>query len=927
MIQAKMAVLALACMVVLFAITPNGFAQPTYQVLQGTAPSTGTSGTKNGNEMPVGDFASVAVTISGTFSSGTVVFEGSTDHFVNVTTAILATKVADGTQTTSPTVVGTWSVPCAGFLQVRARFASVTGTVLVTGRPSVYTLGKGSGGGSGAPADATFITQTPNATLTNEQALSALSTGLVKNTTTTGVLSIAGASDLPSAIDAAKIANGSVSSTEFQYLDGVTSAIQTQLNARITGILTPGTILVATGVNAVGDSGITDDGSQLSFNRANLTFGTSDVTASFSNTPQTIGFLAGSTGLNIDGTAQTVTIVASSGAVLPTITTGIWHGTVIDGLYGGTGVANSGKTITLGGNLVTSGAFATTITSTATTNSTLPAGTHSLAPLDSPSFTGTVGISGATTTGPDVEVSITGDTFARVAMGINTTDVARIGFGPGNAARDTFLERAGVATLRHGGPDAAAPVAQIESMQNVVAGTSNTAGANYTLKMGQGTGTGIGGSYIVQVAPAGSTGTSQNALANALVIDSTKLVAIPGSLSIGAGAAITNSGAGGALGTGAFAAAGATTTLNNLGTTSINADLLPASTQNLGSTALPWATQVFGSTTQYGTWGATAGSLNLVAAGSATNIGVTVTPKGAGGLGIGAAASLAKLEITGGIGYLGGNTLVTARFAATPTNNRIAVIFDNLTAGSSASSLFILQKGGTEKWSYGNDSENNGTQSFFVFDSVAAKNRLYISSGGNLNIGSGGVLGISSTTDAGGTLDSSLSRISAGLFGVGTGAAGSFAGNLKLTDIVQVGKITTYNNVATAGIGVPAIVAAGRVTAQSAANASISTYTVGAADSSFDVSMNMNVTAATVLSTSLNCDYTDESNTARTMILPTTSVSGTFLSGGLVTGAGAFETPAMHIRCRAGTAITLYTAAGTFTSTTYTAEGNIKQTK
>lgn len=43
------------------------------------------------------------------------------------------------------------------------------------------------------------------------------------------------------AIDASKIANGSVSNTEFQYLDGVTSAIQTQLNAKqatITGAAT-----------------------------------------------------------------------------------------------------------------------------------------------------------------------------------------------------------------------------------------------------------------------------------------------------------------------------------------------------------------------------------------------------------------------------------------------------------------------------------------------------------------------------------------------------------------------------------------------------------------------------------------------------------------------------------------------------------------
>jgi len=39
----------------------------------------------------------------------------------------------------------------------------------------------GGGGSSGAPTDATYITQTPNATLTNEQALNALSDGLLKH--------------------------------------------------------------------------------------------------------------------------------------------------------------------------------------------------------------------------------------------------------------------------------------------------------------------------------------------------------------------------------------------------------------------------------------------------------------------------------------------------------------------------------------------------------------------------------------------------------------------------------------------------------------------------------------------------------------------------------------------------------------------------
>lgn len=41
--------------------------------------------------------------------------------------------------------------------------------------------------------------------------------------------------EVASGIDAVKIADGSVSNTEFQYLDGVTSAIQTQINAKVTG--------------------------------------------------------------------------------------------------------------------------------------------------------------------------------------------------------------------------------------------------------------------------------------------------------------------------------------------------------------------------------------------------------------------------------------------------------------------------------------------------------------------------------------------------------------------------------------------------------------------------------------------------------------------------------------------------------------------
>ncbi len=51
----------------------------------------------------------------------------------------------------------------------------------------------------GAPTTATYILQTANGSLANAQALGALSTGILKSTTTTGVLSIAAGADIPAA--------------------------------------------------------------------------------------------------------------------------------------------------------------------------------------------------------------------------------------------------------------------------------------------------------------------------------------------------------------------------------------------------------------------------------------------------------------------------------------------------------------------------------------------------------------------------------------------------------------------------------------------------------------------------------------------------------------------------------------------------------
>jgi hypothetical protein len=115
------------------------------------------------------------------------------------------------------------------------------------------------------------------------------------------------------------------------------------------------------------------------------------------------------------------------------------------------------------------------------------------APLASPTFTGTVTMPDSSTFGTNFAVA-------------------------GNA----ILTGPSAATLHLGAADAAAPVAQTVGAQGVVAGISNTAGALLTIAGSQGTGTGAGGAIQFQVAPAGSTGTSQNALVNSLYLAATK---------------------------------------------------------------------------------------------------------------------------------------------------------------------------------------------------------------------------------------------------------------------------------------------------------------------------------------------------------------------------------------------------------------------
>jgi hypothetical protein len=123
---------------------------------------------------------------------------------------------------------------------------------------------------------------------------------------------------------------------------------------------------------------------------------------------------------NVENTALSTWAGSASITTLGTIATGTWNGGIITGQYGGTGVNNGARTITLGGNLTTSGAFATILTVTGATNVTLPTtGTlvnSSVTTLSSLASIGTIttGTWNGTTIG--VAYGGTGQTTAQTAI-------------------------------------------------------------------------------------------------------------------------------------------------------------------------------------------------------------------------------------------------------------------------------------------------------------------------------------------------------------------------------------------------------------------------------------------------------------------------------------------------------------------------------
>lgn len=139
-------------------------------------------------------------------------------------------------------------------------------------------------------------------------------------------------------------------------------------------------------------------------------------------------------------------------------------------------------------------------------------------------------------------------------------------------------------------------------------------------------------------------------------------------------------------------------------------------------------------------------------------------------------------------------------------------------------------------------------------------------------------------------------------------------------------KLTSYNGVTTAGFGQPIIVASGRATGQTAAVASVATFTPGA-DGTFQIAVNVLVTTATTHNFVIQVSYKDEGGTARTSSIPLFAL-GVGAVTGVANGSGAipYQGYAITIRAKAANAITILTeAAGTYTSVVFNVDGTILQ--
>ncbi len=247
--------------------------------------------------------------------------------------------------------------------------------------------------------------------------LASLGTGILKNTTGTGVPSIAVAGDFPTLNQSTTGSAATLTTTRTIWGQNFNGS------ANVTGDITLG----ASNITMTGSIGATGARATkvwaTDIESTNMpTVGGTSLSSTFQPLDSDLTTLAGLTATtdnfivsvasawasrtpaqvkttlslnNVENTALSTWAGTSNITTLGTVTTGTWNGGIVAGQYGGTGVANTGKTITVSGNTtIGSSTHTVAFVTGGNTSVTLPT-SGTLAVLGGNTFTGLHDFGGA----------------------------------------------------------------------------------------------------------------------------------------------------------------------------------------------------------------------------------------------------------------------------------------------------------------------------------------------------------------------------------------------------------------------------------------------------------------------------------------------------------------------------------------------------
>lgn len=286
------------------------------------------------------------------------------------------TGVLSGTRGGTGVNNGASTITLGGSLTTVGAFATTLTTTGITSLtlPTSGTLATT----AQIPISATYITATADATLTNEFALGSLATGLLRNTTTTGIPTIATDAQVTSHLLTGYVSGaGTIASTDtilqaFNKINGnvalLTGAIiyqgvwnaSTNTPTLVSGVGTKGYMYK---VSVAGTTNIDGNaywvvGDMIVFNGTvwdRIEGSATEVTSVFGRVGVVVGAAADYSGVAMTGITSLNGLVITSNTGV--VTTGTWNAGTIAAIYGGTGITTYAT-----GDLLIGGPTANTLT-------------------------------------------------------------------------------------------------------------------------------------------------------------------------------------------------------------------------------------------------------------------------------------------------------------------------------------------------------------------------------------------------------------------------------------------------------------------------------------------------------------------------------------------------------------------------------------